>query len=403
MANTLSKYFTGIGAKRLSSVEVIPDSSNQHEFNGINEFRAILGTEKIRFKGKFIYLPDIEQEAIEDEGILTWYDAREKHPSRTEFRIYYSTNIVMSSAAVGDLVVIGRTGGGDLVIIVAPEGSTTETQLLWLFGIEEVENKFIFKDLTTEKSDLGYAGKYIISSLGIEIIESLPDYIGELVYKFGNKFPKTNIFSEYARSKVKDISPIECPDETLMSWLEMEEMLFKTHEKQIVLNKLKQGFGKDGNDVDEFIQFSLSVQNRRKSRAGYSFENHLALIFDINKIRYSKGQKTERNNKPDFLFPGINNYRNLDFNVQLLTMLGVKTTAKDRWRQILSEANRIERKHLITLEPAISTNQTEEMLAQNIQLVIPQPLMVTYSTNQQGTILNLSDFIQVVKEKQGKI
>ena len=36
----------------------------------------------------------------------------------------------------------------------------------------------------------------------------------------------------------------------------------------------------DGVNVDGFIGFSLSVQNRRKSRAGYSLENHLAQIFE---------------------------------------------------------------------------------------------------------------------------
>ena len=65
MSNTLSKYFIGIGAKRLSEVEVKPDISNQHEFNGITEFRNILGTEKIKFQGRFIYLTETEEHIIE--------------------------------------------------------------------------------------------------------------------------------------------------------------------------------------------------------------------------------------------------------------------------------------------------------------------------------------------------
>lgn len=40
-------------------------------------------------------------------------------------------------------------------------------------------------------------------------------------------------------------------------------------------------------------------------------------------------------------------------------MLGAKTTIKERWRQVLEEANRIERKHLITLEPAVSVGLHE--------------------------------------------
>ena len=44
----------------------------------------------------------------------------------------------------------------------------------------------------------------------------------------------------------------------------------------MVAERLKQGFvSEDGVDVDDFIRFSLSVQNRRKSRAGHAFENHV--------------------------------------------------------------------------------------------------------------------------------
>src|SRR5690606_17512865 len=107
---------------------------------------------------------------------------------------------------------------------------------------------------------------------------------------------------------------------------------------EIVQHKLKQGFGAGGTDVDEFIAFSLSVQNRRKARAGFAFENNLAVIFEFNKIKYTHGGRTERNNKPDFLFPGEQEYHNPVFPTELLTMLGLKTTAKDRWRQVLSEA-----------------------------------------------------------------
>ncbi|MFN2369176.1 MAG: type II restriction endonuclease [Desulfurivibrionaceae bacterium] len=48
-----------------------------------------------------------------------------------------------------------------------------------------------------------------------------------------------------------------------MAWMEREEILFRTMEKHLIGERLSQGF--DG-DVDSFISFSLSVQNRRKSR-----------------------------------------------------------------------------------------------------------------------------------------
>lgn len=396
----LHKYFTGIGAKRLTEVEVSPDVSNQHEFNGIAEFKNIFGAEKVNFEAKFLYLTDDEESIITDEGTLTWYDARENHATRTEYRLYYSGNEVISESTAGDLVVICRVSENELFIIFTPEGSTSEKQILWLFGLGEVGNKFKVRDFTEEKIEIGFAGKYVINSLGIEVEETIDDYLDELLNKFGNNFPKTKEFSRYARSTIKDISPVEAPDEALMTWLEKEEMLFRTLERHIVQQKLKQGFGDEGTNVDEFVSFSLSVQNRRKSRAGHAFENHLATLFDANQIHYSKGVKTERNNKPDFLFPGIHEYRDSGFLEHLLTMLGVKTTAKDRWRQLLAEADRVKTKHLITLQPAISENQTDEMRAQNVSLVVPYPLLSTFSQAQKTELLSVKDFIRLVNDKQ---
>ncbi|WP_316740701.1 type II restriction endonuclease [Pedobacter antarcticus] len=403
MSSPLSNYFSAVGIKRLSQVEVDSTLSNQHEFNGTNVFRRIFGTEKRKFTAKFISLTDEEEDVLESDGFLTWYDSRENHPTRSEFRLYYSDTPVIAGAKVNDLLVIGKTSNDNIAVIVAPKNSTSEKQLLWLFGVEEADSKFVIKDFTEDKKDIGFAGRYILSSLGMEQKESASAYIDGLLERFGHKFPTTKEFSDYSRSTVKDVFPIESPDETLMAWLEREEMLFRALEGVIVKEQLKKGFGIDGSDVDEFIKLSLSVQNRRKSRAGHSFEHNLAILFSFNNVLYSHGTITERNNKPDFIFPGIAEYRDDSFQVNLLTMLGVKTTAKDRWRQVLAEARKIDHKHLITLEPSISNNQIEEMKANNLQLVIPAPLFNTYSNTQQKDLFTVKEFIDMVFFKQKQL
>ena len=81
-------------------------------------------------------------------------------------------------------------------------------------------------------------------------------------------------------------------------------------------------------------------------------------------------------------------------------LLGVKSTCKDRWRQVLSEAARIEEKHLFTLEPGISENQTNEMQANSLQLVLPASLHSSFSKEQRNYLLNLSEFIKFLSHKQ---
>jgi hypothetical protein len=179
--------------------------------------------------------------------------------------------------------------------------------------------------------------------------------------------------------------------------MEKEEILFRTLEKHIILERLNIGFH---DDVDGFLSFSLSVQNRRKSRVGLALENHLENIFRICDIRYERSATTEGYARPDFLFPGQAQYRDPRFEALHLTMLGVKSTCKDRWRQVLAEAARIDRKHLFTLETSISANQTSEMEANNLQLVVPRGLHNTYGDAQRAWLLDLAGFIGTIRQKQ---
>ena len=78
-------------------------------------------------------------------------------------------------------------------------------------------------------------------------------------------------------------------------------------------------------------------------------------------------------------------------------MLAAKTTCKERWRQVLPEARRIDRKHLVTLEPSISNDQTAQMIEHNIQLVVPLPIQSTYTLNQQKHLYSIVDFVAEIR------
>jgi hypothetical protein len=81
-------------------------------------------------------------------------------------------------------------------------------------------------------------------------------------------------------------------------------------------------------------------------------------------------------------------------------MLGVKSTCKDRWRQVLVEARRIEHKHLLTLETSISQHQTDQMRDEKLQLVLPRGLHETYSPSQRKWLLDVASFNSIVRERQ---
>jgi EcoRII C terminal len=396
----LSEYFDGVAVKRLSAVEADPMKSHQHEFAG-GHLRGMFGDDDRKdIPATFVWLND-EQEGVSEPGIVSWYDSRRKQAHRgAEYRLYYADNPVSSLMKPGDSFFVATRPDGTVMVIVVPEGSTVESQLVWLFGINTESEDFFAKD-EVDDSKLDFAARYILDELGIDAEEPEADKLDGLLEKYGTKFPGTAEFSKLARESLKDISPADDADKVLMAWLEREELLFRRMERHIVSERLKGGFvSEDAADVDGFMAFSLSVQNRRKSRAGYSLENHLQALLTARKIKFQRGIETENKNKPDFLFPGQSEYRDSGFDVAKLTMLGSKSTCKDRWRQVLSEASRISHKHLLTLEPGISENQTDEMKAKLLQLVVPSSIHSTYKASQQAWLMNVSQFVKLVEDRQ---
>lgn len=393
----LSEYFTGVASKVLSAVEADAAASNQHEYNGVTKLKKMFGKEKQKFPARFIYLNDEDDEPVTDNGVLTWYDARLAHISRTEYRMYYPTTSVSVCAAAGDQLFIGLRPDRTVLVIIAEGGSTISNQLCWLFGLEE-SNKFLVRNnLDDEQDRLAFASRFILEQLGIKVEESEDSFLEDLIHHFGNQFPSTRDFSQYARSTLTEIYPGDNPDHVLMAWMEREELLFRTFEKYLISERLTKGFE---NDVDGFFKFSLAAQNRRKSRAGLALENHVEELIRFRRIQYDRTGVTENNAKPDFIFPGISQYHDTSFRTELLTMLGVKSTCKDRWRQVLSEANRISEKHLLTLEAAISENQTNEMMYNHLQLVVPESIQTTYSSAQQKWLMSVSEFIEMLMFRQ---
>lgn len=186
------------------------------------------------------------------------------------------------------------------------------------------------------------------------------------------------------------------PDKQILGWLDAEFQLFKTLEIDRYSEKIKTPF----ESVENLIETANSILNRRKSRAGKSLEHHLAQIFNTFTLNYSAQATTEGKKKPDFIFPNEESYKNLDFSEDKLIMLASKTTCKDRWRQILNEADRIKTKHLFTLQQGISTNQLKEMYKYEVCLVVPKPYLTSFPREFRYKILTLDTFINYAESKQ---
>lgn len=194
---------------------------------------------------------------------------------------------------------------------------------------------------------------------------------------------------------------VKDPDSILLRWTDQEYTLFRAIEHARYSDIIAKGFA----SVDDFVILANQVLNRRKSRAGKSLEHHLAAIFDENKIRYTAQAVTEGKKKPDFLFPSETDYHDMTFSVDKLCTLAAKTTCKDRWRQILNEADRLrdKNKYLCTMQQGISAAQMDEMQAEGVILVVPKAYHSAYPKERRDRIWTLRKFIDYVRELEGII
>ena len=284
---------------------------------------------------------------------------------------------------VGDLLIIAKFTEEDYVGYV-------------LSSDEDIDEFFATFNLPPDETN------QLIDVSGIVMPDDkITQLLQEFVNRFSN-FPETKTMAVGARDcfnqayNIADTDLISSPDEILLNWVDTEYSLFRLMEEKVYAEKMTKPFG----SIGAFMQMANEVLNRRKSRAGKSLEHHLADIFTHNKLVFEEQTVTEDNKKPDFLFPNSECYHNLQFPADDLIVLGAKTTCKDRWRQVLTEANRVDVKFLFTLQQGISKNQLREMQDSQLKLVVPRKYIDSFPKEFQSDISDLQGFIQHVKKKQ---
>ena len=120
-------------------------------------------------------------------------------------------------------------------------------------------------------------------------------------------------------------------------------------------------------DLDKFF---VSLGNSRKSRAGGSFERHLAFL--LKRLGLPFEEKQVINGEPDFLLPNADLYLSNPADVILMT---AKRTLRERWRQVIIEGIKTPQYFLATIDERLSSNAIREMAQNRIVLVIPQPII----------------------------
>ena len=187
------------------------------------------------------------------------------------------------------------------------------------------------------------------------------------------------------------------PDRRLLRRRECEYEIFRSVEQALEMPHIAAGFA----TIDAFVSRAQTILQRRKARSGHSLELHARTIFVeerlIDGTHFSHQPESEPGKRPDFLFPSAAAYHDASFPRERLRMLAVKTTCRDRWRQILNEADHIPNKHLLTLQEGVSETQFREMTHAGVQLVVPSGLFGTFPKAVQPHLQTFESFIGDVR------
>jgi hypothetical protein len=114
-------------------------------------------------------------------------------------------------------------------------------------------------------------------------------------------------------------------------------------------------------------------------------------------LHFAHQPESDPGKRPDFLFPSQSAYKDANFPETRLRMLAVKTTCRDRWRQVINEASRIQVKHLLTLQEGVSEGQFAEMVEARVRLVVPAELVKKYPAAVRPHLQTLESFIGDVR------
>ena len=318
----------------------------------------------------------IWQDGRQTESCVTWYG----NGTRSEFRLtkFGKGFPWLTADCIGDLLVLIPTSDNEMFSAYVLDNDNDIDELQAELGIEISENYAVYPPPKHDETP-------------DDCIErQFKEYVATLT-----AFPPTIDFSTTTQQALINCITnfSKCPyDEQVLELVNKEYQLFKMAERVLCNETVNKLF----RDIDDFLKTASSIMNRRKSRAGSSFEHHVAYILNQASIEFDS-QPIGIPGTPDIIIPSAAAYFDKSYPKDKIIVLGVKTTCKDRWRQVLQEAPRIDKKHLITMQRGISDKQINEMISKNVQLVVPKSLHKMYPSASRGSILSVDDFVNSLK------
>lgn len=371
-----------IAAKTLSAVEVDRSISNQHEFHaGLLRKHLGFGTERIEggcLSILFHLAEDVEP--FLDETTFTLYDARENVSTRhPEWHLYYSSESrIQALAREGDLLVIYRPdrSSNNLSAIIARPGTRFESDLRQALDIggDDVIKHFIRPEPQLPAGEeAAHLALALIEPRGDGTLEISQHPTYQTAVASG-EIPSTREMAAAAHDLVSSAGSDLDADEYFERALAAESELFFAMESAIGERQLAAMLEK-GLDFSAVLAFAMSKHQARRSRRGQSLQNHLEFLLKEYGIPHRAQCPTEDGETPDFIIPSREAYADPAYPEAKLRMIGCKSKLRDRWRQYLNEAKRVNPKFHVSLDEELSDDLLVRMDEHGLRLFMPREII----------------------------
>jgi len=141
----------------------------------------------------------------------------------------------------------------------------------------------------------------------------------------------------------------------------------------------------------ELDKLFMSIFQSRKSRAGKAFEYVIKELFVRLSYPFSD-QVVIDGAKPDFVIPSEEHFRARPLDSIIFT---AKRTLRERWRQVVTEANKGYGYFLATLDEGITKNQIDQAAEHKIFIVVPKSLKEKHNIYQDSySVLSFEEFFE---------
>ncbi|MDB4863540.1 type II restriction endonuclease [Pirellulaceae bacterium] len=155
---------------------------------------------------------------------------------------------------------------------------------------------------------------------------------------------------------------------------DMQEEIYKSflsYENKIGSEILQRELELSKTDLFERLKaFFMSCSQSRKSRAGSAFEFIVKEMFGKLNYPFSEQVKAE-NARLDFVLPSADHFEKQPLDSIIVT---VKRTLKERWKQIVSEANKGYGFFLVTMDKEKTKSEISEMETKKVYMVVPKKI-----------------------------